>query len=139
MPIDPSARTEASFSKATEPALECSRCHSARHLAIESIQGLNPKIAGSVAVEYSCGRCQAIHAHDASVEAVARVLTNSPMAAGVLKIGRRYMHCGEPMERVDCRPPNLMAQDSSGQDSAMIAWRPAQLRCRCGFRIAVPL
>ncbi len=119
--------------------MECSRCHSARHLAIESSQGLNPTIAGSVAVEYSCGRYQAIHAREASVEAVAKVLTNSNMAAGVLKIGRPYIHCGLPMERVDSLPPNLMAQGPSEQDSAMIAWRPAQLQCRCGFRIAVPL
>ncbi|MHA7269874.1 hypothetical protein [Arthrobacter sp. HLT1-20] len=139
MTIDPSAKRDAPAARAMEPPLECIGCQSAEYLTIESIQGLNPRIPGRVAVEYSCGRCEAFYAHDASVETIAKVLTNTPMAAGVLKFGRHYIHCGEPMERVDYRLPALMAQESTGQDNPPITWRPAQLRCRCGFRIAVPM
>lgn len=139
MSIDSSTHGDALSTKPAEPALECSSCHSAEHLAIESIQGLNPRIPGRVAGEYSCGRCEAFYAHDASVEAMAKILTNSPMTAGVLKFGRHYIHCGEPMERIDYRLPNLMVHDSSGQDSPPITWRPSQLRCQCGSRIAVPM
>lgn len=119
------------------PSLECLNCHSSEHLTIDSIHGLHPKVSGRVAVEYSCDLCGTTHLSDAAVEAVAKVLANIPAATGVLKIGREYIHCGEPMERLSHQRVKLNVQDPFVEDGAVI--RAPVLRCHCGFQLALPL
>ena len=137
MTTDFSSRPTPAFQNPSAPSLECLTCHSSEHLTIDSIHGLHPKVNGRVAVEYSCDLCGTKYLSDAAVEAVARVLANVPTATGVLKIGREYIHCGEPMQRLSQQRWKLNVHDPFVEDDAVI--RAPVLRCHCGFQLALPL
>ncbi|PYI38694.1 hypothetical protein CVS30_09060 [Arthrobacter psychrolactophilus] len=131
----PSAPTQV-FQDVSVSPLECITCHSSDHLTIDSIHGLHPKVRGRVAVEYKCILCGTTHLCDAAVEAVARILANIPTATGVLKIGRDYIHCGEPMQHLSQQRLKLKVQDPFVEEESVID--APVLRCHCGFQLALP-
>lgn len=45
-------------------------------LIVESIQSCSPRATGMVSVAYRCGMCEALFAHGATVQSVAKLLTN---------------------------------------------------------------
>ena len=45
-------------------------------LIFEFNQSCSPRATGMVSVAYSCGMCEAFFAHGATVESVAKLLTN---------------------------------------------------------------
>ncbi|MHA7306505.1 hypothetical protein ACX80E_14895 [Arthrobacter sp. TMN-49] len=138
MTIDPSFRIENELAEFLQTTLSCSYCHTASYLMVESIESLRPKVSGQVSVEYSCGRCDAFFAHDAPVGLVAKLLMNCPTGTGVLKFGRYYIHCGEPMEKAKIRISKVQPS-AEGLDPAPAVWLPSKvMRCHCGFQMSIP-
>ena len=140
MAIHPSFHDLDEFIVDVEDSLECPVCHTSADLIIESLQPHQPRRPGMVEVEYSCGRCDSYSAHTASVQAVAKVLQNTPAvcdSSGVLKFGEHYIHCGEPMEDTNPlaapmpRPSNDPHAEPHGAPLA------SMLRCQCGFHIQI--
>lgn len=138
MTIDNSFSVQDEFPEARQTALVCLHCLTPDYLMIESIESLNPKIGGQVFVEYSCRRCEAFFAHDASVQDVAKLLTNTPVTAGVLKFGRYYIHCGEPMEKSRIQLSEVAVKGHVLASATSVRLSSAVLRCHCGFQMAIP-
>lgn len=66
-----------SGSKTSQPKLLgaenicCDLCQTDKNLIIESVATLEGEQPQLLAVEYSCGKCEAYYAHDATAESVA--------------------------------------------------------------------
>jgi hypothetical protein len=140
MAASPAANLHGGSDALGTQALNCSGCGSTDDLIIESIGPIEPKIAGRISVEYSCSACGSFSAHDATVQQVAELLNAGAIAPGVLRFGRYFIHCGEPMEELaegasHLRPP----AGSQGNPAGPISVRTHRLRCHCGFQLDVPL
>lgn len=135
MPITPSPRTPDQTAGEEDNQVFCSNCRTSDYIAIESIQPLVPKRFGWVAAEYSCGRCEYFYAAGVPVQALARFMASVSTPSGVLKFGRHYIHCGEPMEEF-----RRHGQGASGDvGEAREAGVPlVVLRCVCGFQMTLP-
>lgn len=118
--------------------LSCVHCLTGLHLIVESIQTPDSKTPGFVSLEYSCGRCEAFFAHDASVENVAKLLANSPCETGVLQFGSYYIHCGEPMTPGRIKLARLKVSDGDLVNAPSMEVPSKALRCRCGFQMSFP-
>lgn len=118
--------------------LLCFTCGTGDFLTVESIQPCVPSAPGWVAVEYSCGNCEAYFAHNATVENVATILATTLGPGGVLRFGYFYIHCGEPMELKDFRLSSLKIARGDLVDAPVVKVATKVLRCRCGFQISVP-
>lgn len=116
----------------------CPECCSAENLMVETIQSCVPRVAGWVAVEYSCSKCEAYFAHNASVQDVAALLSNSPASAGVLHFGHHYIHCGEPMEPALIHLGLLKFSEGDLVDAPAATVKSSVLRCKCGFQMRTP-
>lgn len=71
MAIDQSTHHTGEFHEFRD-TINCTNCHTDKHLLIEAIRPAESRTAGLVAFEYSCGNCEALFAHDARVKRVAR-------------------------------------------------------------------
>lgn len=138
MTIDPSPVRVEKKLDVVGPQITCTDCNTSNHLTIESIQPVVPKTNGWVMVEYSCGKCESFYAHEASVQAVARFLTTSETQPGVLRFGRDYIHCGEPMEAIGVRVTNVGSDDDDLREVLEVRIPTVVLRCHCGFRMLIP-
>ncbi|POH57272.1 hypothetical protein CVS28_16900 [Arthrobacter glacialis] len=138
MTIDPSpVRAEQNLVIAG-PQITCIDCNTSEDLTIESIEPVVPRTDGWVMVEYSCGKCESFYAHEASVQAVARFLTTSDTQPGVLRFGRYYIHCGEPMEAFGLRVTGVGSDDDDLHNVLEVHIPTVVLRCRCGFQMLIP-
>lgn len=138
MAIDQSAHHTGEFHEFHEETLNCTICLTDDHLIIESIHPAGSRIAGLVAIEYSCGNCEAFFAHETRVENVAKLLGNKRSETGVLQFGAHYIHCGEPMRRGRLKLATLQVTDSDLVNAPGVAIPTTVLRCRCGFQMAIP-
>jgi hypothetical protein len=120
------------------PQIFCSDCGTSEHLIIESIESLVPKRDGWIAVEYSCGNCESFYAHEASVQDVAVFLAEGDESLGVLKFGRHYIHCGEPMEESGMKILGIGVDEDEVTGLHYVRIPSVVLRCRCGFQMAIP-
>lgn len=138
MSITKTARQTAEVREFCTDALNCTNCHTDENLIIESINFPAERTPGLVAIEYSCGACEAFFAHDARTESVAKILGRSHSATGVLQFGGHYIHCGEPMSRGRLKITTLKVSDGDLIDAPGVEIPSAVLRCRCGFQMAIP-
>lgn len=139
MTIDNSIPNAIEFHGLQGDGLSCVHCGTDLHLIVESIQAPDSKTPGFVSIEYSCGRCEAFFAHDASVESVAKLLTNSPCETGVLQFGSYYIHCGEPMTPGRIKLARLKVSDGDLDNAPNMTLPTMVLRCRCGFQLSLPV
>lgn len=123
---------------ADDSIIECTRCKTSKHLLVESIEPLEPQVDGWVAVEYSCGKCEAFFAHTASVQRVAQLLITRDGHSGVWKFGRYFIHCGAPMEEAPIRLSGLDVDDEDLRSVPTVHLPSMVLHCRCGFQMCVP-
>lgn len=133
----PEIRIEHSRIPAAEE-INCPECHKSCHLDIESIQRLDPHIDGWVMIEYSCGKCESYSSHAVSVQSVAKFLGTTDAPVGVVKFGRHYIHCGEPMEQKELKLHSVHAPSYEQQPILDVVVPSVVLRCRCGFQISIP-
>lgn len=138
MAIDHSPGSAEKYLVIVGPQITCIDCRTSKHVTIESIQPVVPRSAGWVMVEYSCGKCESFYAHAASVQAVARVLATSDTQSGVLKFGRNYIHCGEPMEAIGSGFTGVRSDDDDLRDVLEVRIPTIGLKCRCGFQMVIP-
>lgn len=138
MKIDPSPGNSGKSPVAPVLEINCTDCRTSEHLIIESVQSMVPRTDGWVSVEYSCGKCESFYAHDVSVQAVARFLATADAQPGVLKFGRQYIHCGEPMEEVGMNITGLSVDGDGLQHVPEVRIPAVVLKCRCGFQMAIP-
>lgn len=138
MAIDQSAHATSEFHEFRNDGLNCTNCHTDQHLIIEAIHPCDSRSAGLVALEYSCGKCEAFFAHDARVENVAKLLGTVKSETGILQFGPHYIHCGEPMRRGRLKVSTLKVTDGDLIDAPGVAIPSTVLRCRCGFQMAIP-
>lgn len=132
MQITPSPRTPDQTAGEEDNEVFCSNCRTADFIVIESIQSLVPKQRGWVATEYSCGKCEYFYAAGVPVQAVARFLASVSIPSGVLKFGRHYIHCGEPMAEVKRHGRGASGDVREGGYPLVV------LRCGCGFQMTLP-
>ena len=116
----------------------CMVCATSEHLIIESIESLVPRRDGWIAVEYSCGKCESFFAHEASVQHVALFLAEGDESPGVLKFGRHYIHCGEPMEESGMKISGIGVDEDEVTGLHYVRIPSVVLRCRCGFQMDIP-
>lgn len=119
-------------------ALDCTVCHTDSHLILESIQPSHSRTSGKVSVEYSCGKCKAFFAHETHVQSVARILAKNHGSGGILKFGRYYIHCGEPMGRGSLKLTTLKMAGGDLLDATELELPTTVLRCHCGFQMTIP-
>ncbi|MFJ5958291.1 hypothetical protein ACIQC5_20325 [Paenarthrobacter sp. NPDC092416] len=120
----------------------CGPCRSSAHLAIESIESLEPHSGElRVGVDYVCTRCQTFYTHTAAFHEVAAVLNRTGTLAGVVQFGGKYIHCGELMSfsRMALRSVHVRipSSDARGELPA-VHLRIKVLKCQCGFRMELP-
>lgn len=139
MTIDQSTQHTGEFPAFDEGGLNCTNCLTKKHLIIEAINPPESRTAGLVAIEYSCGKCEAYFAHEARVESVAKLLGKSHSGTGVLQFGAHYIHCGEPMSRGRLKLTTLKVTDGDLVDAPGVAIPTTVLLCRCGFQMAIPI
>ncbi len=141
MTLDHAVPRDDDFPLEKDPTIECTHCHSAEYLLIESIQSLSPLENWNVDVEYSCGKCESFYAHTASIESVAKLLAARDDPCDVLKIGDYFIHCATPMQetriRLSAKTENQDDGEENSGDSLSERRASRVLRCRCGFQIAV--
>lgn len=74
MKIEQSTHSTGDVHEFRDEALTCTNCHTNKDLIIEALHPALSRTAGLVAIEYSCGNCEAYFAYDAPVEDVAKLL-----------------------------------------------------------------
>lgn len=116
----------------------CVECGTAEHLEVEEIQTLESGLPGFVMTEYSCGKCEGFYAHEVPVAGLGAFLANTDTPAGVLKFGRHYIHCGEPMMEQEMRLYTLTAPGVRAEELADVVLPGLVLKCSCGFQMSVP-
>lgn len=128
----------------SEPQIICTDCRTSKHLTVESIHAVVPRTDGWVAVEYSCGQCESFYAHNVPVQAVARFLattdaqTTTDAQPGVVKFGRDYIHCGEPMDEAGRKIAGITMDDDDFNGLPTVYIPAAVLKCQCGFQMSIP-
>lgn len=124
-----------------KPAAEeinCPECNKSTRVDIESIERLEPHLDGWVMIEYSCGKCESYSSHAVSVQSVAKFLNTADAPYGVVKFGRHYIHCGEPMEQKHLKLHSVHAPASEKEPILDVVVPSVVLHCRCGFQISIP-
>lgn len=138
MKTDPQLSKSIDIPSLSEPHIFCPVCASSVNLIIESIEPLVPRRDGWIAVEYSCGTCESFFAHEASTQDVAFFLAEGDEIPGVLRFGRYYIHCGEPMEEGDLKISGVGVEEDEVTGLRYVRIPSVVLRCHCGFQIAIP-
>lgn len=134
--IDPSTLDYDDFAAVATPALQCAGCQTAQYVMIESIGPVKPRIAGRVAVEYSCRKCGSFHAHDATVQQVAVLLNAAATAPRVRNLGRHCLQCGEPMDEFEEGDSRLHpAECSQNGATGAAAVQARAVKCHCAARM----
>ncbi|MDO5753348.1 hypothetical protein [Arthrobacter sp.] len=140
MTTSPTANLPGKVDAAEWPYLICTKCGTSNGLKIEALEGVIPASPDHVSIEYSCSDCDSFYGHRATVQQVARLLNASTPTLGVLRIGRAFIHCGQPMtETLEADAP--LGDPASGHYgcSAENAVRFRLLKCNCGFQLDVQL
>lgn len=116
----------------------CTQCGSAEDLILE-FAGTDVSFHnGAIALEYSCGTCEAFFAHTASAEGSAPLLSASIKTLGMLQSGDTYLHCGEPMEEGELQLSALKVEDGDLMDAPSVRVEMTVLKCPCGFQMSIP-
>lgn len=137
MKTNPSRRGAPHLVNIAGPQITCDECRNSKNVTLESIQPMIPNAADWVVVEYSCGRCESFYAHEVSVQAVAKFLVTGDEKNSVLRFGRDYIHCGEPMTERKLQTISNKGCDPI-QETTTVEMPAAVLRCRCGFQMDIP-
>ena len=119
----------------------CGTCGNDRHLVLHSIAALNAPSAVTVEVGYSCGACGKHYTHPADVATVASVLNRISNPDDVLTFAGRYIHCGQPMQKIGPETGRLTAPsftDRTTDDALDVYLASRVLHCHCGFQMELP-
>lgn len=116
----------------------CTHCASAEDLILESAGTDIAFHNGAIALEYSCGTCEAFFAHTASAEGAAPFLSASIKTLELLQSGDTYLHCGEPMKESELQLSALKVEDGDLIDAPPVTVETTVLKCPCGFQMSIP-
>jgi hypothetical protein len=118
----------------------CATCNTDRHLLVESVTTLNER-QKTLAAAVTCTKCGASRVMATTAAFVKAVPGRNEDNKDVVHRDAEYVHCQEPMCRVD---PELrgvhwpVSTEAGPPEFLSVYLKTRVLRCRCGFQIEIP-